>query len=263
MLKSCLEDELIDVARELADVARVETLKHFRSPGLAVQNKLADGWDPVTAADRDSETAMRRVLARRRPDDSIIGEEFGSAEGTTGFVWVLDPVDGTRSYVSGNPVWGTLIAVSNEDGSLYGIIDQPYVGDRFEGGFGRSIMRGPHGRGETKVSETKHLSDAIIFTTFPEVGSDFERAAFQRLASKTKLTRYGADCYAYALLAGGYIDLVVEAGLNSYDLHAPIAVVQAAGGLATDWSGGPAHGGGRFLAAATPELHASAMAELV
>ena len=231
-----LENELIDVARELADAARRETLAFFRSPDMKTENKDDDsGWDPVTQADRNAERAMRRILAQRRPDDGILGEEFESFSGNTGLQWVLDPVDGTRSFVSGTPVWGVLIAVSDQDGPLYGIIDQPYIGERFEGGFGKAIMRGPLGLRKLGVRSTSEVGKAILFTTFPEVGTSAERSAFQRLSPNALLTRYGTDCYAYALLACGQIDLVVEAGLQPYDIHAPIAVVLASGGVATDW----------------------------
>ncbi len=175
---------------------------------------------------------------------------------------MLDPIDGTRGFVSGTPTWGVLIALGDAQGPFYGLIDQPYIGERFEGGGGAARMAGPHGAGEIRVRGTTTLDEAVIFTTFPEVGSPDEGAAFRRVAERCKLTRYGMDCYAYALLAAGQIDLVIEAGLQPYDIQAPIALVQAAGGIVTDWQGGPAHHGGTALAAATPELHAAALALL-
>lgn len=205
---------------------------------------------------------MRAILAKLRPDDGILGEEQAAVLGTSGLTWVLDPIDGTRGFISGTPTWGVLIALRDADGPFYGIIDQPFTGERFEGGpNGASWTRG----GETralKVSTTRDLSDATILTTFPEVGTIQQAAAFQRVASACRLTRYGMDCYGYALLAAGHVDLVVEAGLQAYDIAAPIAVIRAAGGVVTDWTGGPAHDGGTCLAAATPELHAAAMALL-
>jgi fructose-1,6-bisphosphatase/inositol monophosphatase family enzyme len=152
-----------------------------------------------------------------------------------------------------------LIALSDKDGPIFGVIDQPYIGERFCGGAGRAETTGPLGTRVLATRKTKRLEEATLFTTFPEVGTLDERAAFERVAAEVKLTRYGCDCYAYALLAAGHIDLVIEAGLQPYDIHAPIAVVQAAGGMLTDWTGGPAHNGGTALAAATPELHAAAM----
>lgn len=250
--------ELWAVAEELADRARVETLKYFRTSQLATESK-ADHFDPVTVADRAAEAAMRAVLEERRADDGILGEEHGAKEGTTGLTWVLDPIDGTRGYISGTPTWGVLIAVSDADGPKLGLIDQPYIGERFMGGGGRAEMTGPLGARVLQVRDTKALEDATIFTTFPEVGSSDERDAFHRVASQTQLTRYGCDCYAYALLAAGQIDLVIEAGLQAYDIQAPIAVVEAAGGILTDWQGNPAHNGGTAIAAATPELHQAAL----
>jgi fructose-1,6-bisphosphatase/inositol monophosphatase family enzyme len=155
-----------------------------------------------------------------------------------------------------------LIALSDETGPIMGIIDQPYIGERFYGGFGEANCIGPHGKRRLSCRPARSLSQAIVFTTFPEVGSDTEREAFQRVAVKAQLTRYGMDCYAYALVAGGQVDLVIEAGLNPYDIQAPIAVIEAAGGIVTDWQGGPAHNGGRALAAANREIHAEALALL-
>ncbi|HEY0213765.1 MAG TPA: inositol monophosphatase family protein [Paenirhodobacter sp.] len=256
---------LIDVAHELADVARVETLRHFRATGgLAADNKLTDGFDPVTVADRGAEQAMRAVLDRRRPQDGIFGEEYGVKRGTSGLTWVLDPIDGTRGYMSGTPTWGVLISLSEElpDGPgqpLLGIVDQPYVGERFLGGFGRSELVGPLGHVTLRTRAARPLDQAVLFSTFPEVGMPEDGAAFARLSKQVRLTRYGTDCYAYALIAAGQIDLVVEAGLHPYDVGGPIAVIEAAGGIVTDWSGGPAWAGGRVLAAANADIHAQAM----
>ena len=259
-LQPDFEIELIDVAREMADAARQETLTFFRSPDLRTESKDGgDGWDPVTEADRSTELAMRRILRGRRPDDGILGEEFGTAGGRTGLQWVLDPIDGTRSFISGLPLWGVLIALSDRGGPLFGIIDQPHIGERYEGGLGTASMRDRRGGRDLGTRRTENVGEAILFTTFPEIGTAAERSAFERLSARTMLTRYGTDCYAYALLAAGCIDLVVEAGLQPYDIHAPIAVVQAAGGVVTGWSGSPAHESSRVIAAATPELHREAM----
>lgn len=249
------------MAEALADAARRETLAHFRGNALATESKRAD-FDPVTVADRAAEQAMREILATLRPDDAILGEEYGPVQGTSGLTWVLDPIDGTRGYICGTPTWGVLIAVSDAEGPFLGVIDQPYVRERFSGGAGRSVVSGPMGDRPLGVRHTGTLAEAILFTTFPEVGSPDEGAAFRRVAQEVKLTRYGCDCYAYALLAAGQIDLVIEAGLQPYDVHAPIAVIESAGGIVTDWQGGAAHQGGRVLAAATAEVHAAALALL-
>lgn len=254
--------DLWSVAERMADAARAAILPHFRSSGLATDNKLAGGFDPVTVADRAAETAMRNVLADLRPRDGILGEEHGTVDGTSGLTWVLDPIDGTRSFISGTPTWGVLIALSDDTGPVMGMIDQPYVGERFMGGLGRCDWTGPGRKNALGTKATTDLSQAILFSTFPEIGTTDQRTAFERVTPEVKLTRYGCDCYAYALLAAGQIDIVIEAGLNAYDIQAPIAVIEAAGGVVTQWDGSPAHDGGTALAAATPELHAAAMARL-
>ncbi|MDA5093390.1 histidinol-phosphatase [Aliiroseovarius sp. KMU-50] len=256
------QQDLIAVAEALADAAREAVLPYFRADGLDADNKLDAGFDPVTEGDRAAERAMRAVLAERRPQDSILGEEYGRHEGTSGLTWVLDPIDGTRGFLSGTPTWGVLIAVGDEHGPHLGIIDQPYIKERFLGGFGAAWVDGPMGRRALKARAPRPLSQATILTTFPEVGDDVERTAFHSLAAQTRLTRYGMDCYAYALVAAGQVDLVVEAGLQAYDIQGPMAVVQAAGGIVTDWQGGPAHQGGRVIAAANAEIHAAALATL-
>ena len=257
-----LTDRIAAVAHQLADAARIETLKLFRSPGLRPDNKAASGFDPVTEADRASERAMRAILAHERPEDAILGEEYGAQPGQSGLTWILDPIDGTRAFMSGAPSWGVLIGVNDAQGPIYGIIDQPHLDERFEGGFGRAVLTG---RGRDVPLATRRgiaLAQATLMSTYPEVGNATEHAAFRRVADRVQLVRYGLDCYGYALLAAGHVDLVIEAGLQSYDVVAPIAVVQAAGGVVTDWQGGPAHGGGRIIAAATPEIHAEALALL-
>ncbi|AZL60132.1 histidinol-phosphatase [Tabrizicola piscis] len=261
-ISNALATDLVATAHELADVARVATLQYFRSRDLAADTKETQRFDPVTAADRLSEKRMRSVLARRRPDDAILGEEFGTQSGTTGLTWVLDPIDGTRGYLSGTPTWGVLISVRDAEGPLYGIIDQPYIGERFEGGLGRAQMKGPMGESPLAVRSPRPLSQAILFSTFPEVGTPEEGAAFRRVAPLARLVRYGTDCYAYALIAAGQIDLVIEAGLQAYDVQAPIAVIEAAGGIVTDWQGRPAYDGGQILAAASRQVHDEAMALL-
>lgn len=250
---------LVACAVACADAARAPTLQFFRQDALAAESKSAAGFDPVTEADRAAESAIRAVLAARRPEDGIFGEEHGSSPGSSGLTWVVDPIDGTRGYLSGTPTWCVLIAVSDETGPRFGIIDQPYIGERFVGGLGEAWVEGPLGRQVLRTRAPRPLSQATLFTTFPEVGTPEERAGFQALAARVRLTRYGMDAYAYALLAAGQIDLVVEAGLHPYDVHAPIAVIEAAGGVVTDWNGGAAHDGGRLLAAANPEIHAAAL----
>ncbi len=256
-------DQIIATAHALADAAREQTLRLFRSPALRPDNKAGGGtFDPVTEADRASERAMREILAARRPDDAILGEEYGPKPGTSGLTWVLDPIDGTRAFISGAPVWGVLIALCDDSGPIYGLIDQPYIGERFEGGFGLARLSGPHAQMPLRTRSSVALAEATLLTTFPEVGDAAEHAAFRRVSDRARLTRYGLDCYGYAVLAAGQVDLVIEAGLQPYDIAGPMAVVQAAGGVVTDWQGGPAHNGGRVIAAANAEIHAEALALL-
>ena len=202
--------DLRDTAIALAEAARSAILPYFRSAGLSAENKASGGFDPVTEADRAAEQAMRDILARRRPRDGILGEEFGATEGESGLTWVLDPIDGTRAFLSGTPTWGVLIALSDARGPVLGVIDQPYTGERFVGGLGVAEWTGPMGCRALGARRTATLDQAILFTTFPEVGTPADRAAFERVSGQAMLTRFGMDCYAYALLAAGQIDLVIK-----------------------------------------------------
>ncbi|MTD99777.1 histidinol-phosphatase [Paracoccus sp. YIM 132242] len=252
--------DIIDTAHHMADAARAAILPFFRTD-LAADNKWQTGFDPVTEADRAAERAMRDVLARRRPDDAILGEEYGATPGTSGLTWILDPIDGTRAFLCGAASWGVLIGVSDGQDIIYGLIDQPYTRERFEGGLGQARLLSDAGERPLAVRDAP-LSRATLLTTYPEVGTHDEGAAFRRVAAQVRLTRYGLDCYAYGLLSLGQVDLVIEAGLQSYDIAGPLAVVRAAGGIVTDWHGRPAQGGGQVIAAATPALHSAALALL-
>ena len=251
--------ELIALAHDLADAARKVTLACFRQAGLSTENKASAGFDPVTVADREAEAAMRALIEARRPHDAILGEDFCAKSGQSGLTWVLDPIDGTRGFMTGTPSWGVLIALLNETGPIFGVIDQPYIGERFIGGLGQNSLTGPQGERILRTSARKTLAEARLFSTFPEIGTMSERLAFEAVRDQVLLTRYGMDCYAYGLVALGQADLVIEAGLQSYDIAAPIAVIEAAGGIVTNWQGGPAHQGGQVLAAANRDLHQAAL----
>jgi len=251
-----------EFAHRLAEAARAAILPWFRTPRLTIENKDAGAFDPVTQADRASETAMRAMIEAEFPEDGILGEEFGTKPSRSGLTWVLDPIDGTRGFMSGTPTWGVLIALSDAGGPVFGIIDQPWTDERFVGGPGGAYFQRGDTRSPIAVAPAPSLSQATMFSTFPEVGTPEEGRAFRAVAGKVRLVRYGTDCYAYALIAAGQIDLVIEAGLYAYDVQAPIAVITAAGGVVTDWQGRPVHQGGRVLAAASPALHAEAMALL-
>lgn len=257
--------ELARVADVCADAARSPALRWFRHPALAAADKSAGTgrFDPVTEADRAVEAAIRATLADRRPGDAIRGEEEAPTAGHSGIRWTIDPIDGTRGFMAGTPTWGVLIAADAGGPPLVGIVDQPFTGERFTGvthgaGRGCTWARGNERR-SLACRPCGSLAEATLFTTFPEIGTEAERAAFLRVASAVRLTRYGLDCYAYALVAAGCIDLVIEAGLHAYDVAAPIAVIEAAGGIVTDWEGRPAHEGGRIVAAGDARVHAAAL----
>jgi len=250
---------LVELANEAADLARKAILPFFRHE-LAVENKDKNSFDPVTEADKAGEDAIRQVISSSRPDDGIWGEEHGESESKSGYRWVIDPIDGTRSFISGTPTWGVLISLEQIGfGPIFGIIDQPYINERFIGGFGTSEVRGPLGVRPLKTATTQSLSESKLFTTFPEVGTETDKMGFAAVARQVKLVRYGLDCYAYALVAAGQVDLVIEASLNAYDIQAPIGVIEAAGGIVTSWSGKPAYLGGQVLAAANQRLHQQAL----
>ncbi len=246
---------LLVIAHQLADAAGTIALKYFRSADCGMANKLDHGFDPVTRADREIESCIRSMLDELRPDDGILGEEFASRRGSSRFTWVIDPIDGTRSYISGTPVWGILIAVNDGHSVVLGMIDQPFTGERFFGAGNRSWLSRAGNTVRQRTRSCARMEDAVLFTTFPEIGTSAERNAFSAVSRCARLTRYGMDCYAYALLAGGHIDLVIEAGLNTYDIQAPIGVIEASGGVVTDWNGGSAMNGGQVLAAGDARLH--------
>ena len=241
-------------------MAAARSLPLFRSAGLVAANKAAQGFDPVTAADREAERAMRALIADPRPDDGILGEEFGPEPGRSGLTWVLDPIDGTRAFMSGATTWGTLIGLDAGEGPILGLIDQPYIGERFMGG-ARPRRAGARRRGAAARGARPAPRSATRSSTrpFPRSARPDERAGFEAVRDRVRLTRYGFDCYAYALVALGQVDLVIEAGLQPYDIQGPQAVIEAAGGIVTDWRGGPAHRGGRVLAAGDRRVHAAAL----
>lgn len=256
-------DDLVPVALRLADAAADVTLAHFRSKSLVTDNKEDAGFDPVTVADKGAEAAMRRVLNAERPDDGVFGEEQERTFGSSGFTWVLDPIDGTRAYISGIPVWGTLIALDDGTAGRIGVVDQPYIGERFVGVLDEKGSEAWLERNGTRTAIStrggRDLSKAILFTTDADLFVDAEYDAFAEVRARAQLTRYGTDCYAYALLAAGQIDLVIETGLQAYDVASHVPLIRAAGGEITDWAGGDCRWGGRAIAAGSSELHAEVL----
>ncbi len=254
---------IINTANAMADAARKVILPHFRSNSLIAENKSLYGYDPVTDADKVAEKAMISELKKRRPTDGVFGEEFGELNGESLYRWVLDPIDGTRAFIAGAPTWGVLISLERIDtGPIFGVIDQPYIGERFFGGLGLAEYKKLGESKNLKTSNVEDIENAILLSTFPEIGTEKDRKAFERVSENAKLTRYGLDCYGYALVAMGTADLVIEAGLSIYDVQAPACVIEAAGGVVTNWDGKPARNGGRIIAASNEKLHKNALEQL-
>ncbi|WP_428426227.1 histidinol-phosphatase [Pararhizobium sp.] len=245
----------------LADAAKAQTLPRFRT-GISVANKEAAGFDPVTEGDRAAETAIRALIEAHFHEHGILGEEFGNVRLDHDYVWVIDPIDGTRAFISGLPVWGTLIGLYYKGEAVMGLMDQPFTGERYFADGKNTHYRGP---GEDKIVSTRpcaDLSQAIMFTTSPHLYTGDIKTRFEAVQSKVQLARYGCDCYAFALLAAGHIDLVIECGLKPYDVGGIIPLIEQAGGIITDWNGGPAEMGGEVIAAGSAEIHAQALAIL-
>ncbi|MFP5077185.1 histidinol-phosphatase [Rhizobium sp. YIM 134829] len=245
----------------LADAAAAQTLPRFRT-GTSVVNKEAGGFDPVTEGDRAAEAAIRALIEAEFPEHGILGEEYGTVGADREFVWVIDPIDGTRAFISGLPVWGTLIGLYRNGRSIMGIMDQPFTGERFFADGAAAFYSGPGGPLTLATRDCGGLAQATLFTTSPHLYTGALKSRFEAVQDKVKLARYGCDCYAFALLAAGHIDLVIECGLKPYDIGALIPLIEQAGGVVSDWTGGRAEMGGEVLAAATPTLHAEALAIL-
>lgn len=241
----------------LADAAWTAIRPHFRVGGT-VDNKTGSGksgFDPVTEGDRAAERAIRDILARERPGQGVIGEEFPETPSSDGWTWYIDPIDGTRAFVAGLPVWTTLIALVAPDGvPVASCIDQPVLGERYLGWPGGASLVSAGVQRPITVSPCQDLREATIATTDPFILTPPERGAWDHLRATARITRYGLDAYAYARLAGGTIDLVAESGLKAWDIAALIPVVRGAGGLATDWRGEAPKLGGQIVCAASQPI---------
>lgn len=242
----------------LGAAAEKETLPRFRQNGR-VDNKLAAGFDPVTEADQAAELAIRRLIEKEFPDHGILGEEHGSVRLDSKHIWVIDPIDGTRAFISGIPVWGTLIGLKEDDVAIAGLMAQPFTGETFYALHGEAFLQHQGAIRKLKCRKTETLAEATLLTTTPSLFKGDARARFDKLESKVRLSRYGCDCYAYAMLAAGFIDLVVETGLNPYDIVALIPIIESAGGVVKTWDGGWPEGGGNIVAAASVALCEQAM----
>ena len=248
--------ELVALAHRLADAARPIAAKYFRT-----QVKIDDKSDatPVTIADREAETAMRALLTKHVPAHGVFGEEHGAVRTDAEYVWVLDPIDGTKAFITGMPIFGTLIALLHKGTPVMGIIDQPIQKERWFGADGEHATF--NGQPATTRACAK-LADAYMYSTAPEMfTTPGATSSHETLAKKVKNFRWGGDCYAYGLLASGHVDLVVEYGLKLYDFAALVPVIKSAGGLITDWQGQPLdmHSPGAVLAAGDAAVHRAAM----
>lgn len=239
----------------LADSASKITLPAFRT-SLEVTDK-AEGslFDPVTDIDLRTEKAIISEIKVRFPEHGISGEEYGTVGSQDRWSWIIDPIDGTRSFISGMPTWGTLVGLLFEGKPVYGMMSQPYVGDCFIGGGGISELYYPEGSKVLKAGHTTYLSDAILFSTTPDMfQAGRESDCFSNLAKNVKMTRFGADCYGYCLLASGFVDLVVESNLKYCDIAPLVPIIEASGGVISHWDGGLVKAGGQIVAASTQQL---------
>jgi len=247
---------------ELATVAG-EAIRPFFRTTLGVEDKGRSGiFDPVTAADRAAEQAMRTLIRKAFPQHGIVGEEFGDENPGASYIWVLDPIDGTKSFISGMPAWGTLIGLLKDGLPVYGMMHQPFIGERFTGDGRSARYRGPAGERRLGARACAGLTDATLFTTSPLLMSEQERGSFEKVQAKARLSRYGGDCYAYCMIAAGFVDLVIETNLKPHDIVPLIPIIEGAGGIVTNWSGKSARSGGRIVAAGDARVHAEALALL-
>ncbi|MEO8304030.1 MAG: histidinol-phosphatase [Betaproteobacteria bacterium] len=249
--------EFLEFACRTAQAAGAVILPHFRAPLDVADKGGAKGYDPVTVADQAAETVIGAEIAKAYPDHGIRGEEHGWQKGTSNYTWVIDPIDGTRSFILGQMHWATLIALNDGERVVAGVAHQPYVGETFLASAG-GVAEWRRG-GERRTLSTRrcpNVDDAVLACTDPKMfKAPVDRAAFDRVAARARLTRWGGDCYAYCLLAMGLIDVVIEASLHAYDVQALIPIVEAAGGVMTTWDGTPCEEGGSVVACGDPALH--------
>ena len=255
------KSELLAFAAEVAQQAGVATLPYFRAD-IEVENKKTDGgFDPVTQADRAAEKILRQAIRRRYPEHGIFGEEFGHETGN-GLTWVIDPIDGTRAFMSGFLHWGVLVGLFDGQRPVVGVMYQPFTEELFLGNGSDSEYRCHASTRALHTSKTSDLADAILATTSPGFfRSSTELEMFRGLEGAVKMSRYGGDCYIYAMLAMGYVDIALDSSLNSYDIQALIPVIEGAGGVVTCADGSDASMGGLVVASANQQLHAQVLAK--
>jgi myo-inositol-1(or 4)-monophosphatase len=248
----------VDFAAFVDDLAAAsgDAILPFFRTSLGVENKNVGGsFDPVTAADRAGESAIRAMIRATFPDHGILGEEYGIERPDAEYIWIIDPIDGTKSFISGMPLWGTLIGLTRLGKPVYGMMHQPFTRERFTGDGGAARYRGPAGNRALRVRPCSGMSDAVLVTTSPLLMTPADREIFGRAEATVRLSRYGGDCYAYCMLAAGHVDLVIETGLNPHDIVALIPVVTGAGGFISTWEGEPAEAGGRIIAAGDRRIY--------
>ena len=249
--------ELLAFGHELADAAGLAILPHFRRR-LVVDNKDTDGgYDPVTAADRAAERAVRKLVRARYPEHGFEGEEYGTEGEAAAWRWIVDPIDGTRSFVLGMPTWGTLIGLTQDGVPALGMMDQPFTRERFWSTGRGAVLRGPDGRERRlKTRPCPAIDQAMMMTTHPELfTAGTENRGFLKVKAAVRACRYGGDCYSYCLLAAGHVDVIGEAGLKPFDIAALIPIIEQAGGRVTTWDGGSPARGGRIAACGDARLH--------
>lgn len=245
-------------ANQLADAAAEAIAPYFRTE-LAVDDKGGRLFDPVTAADRAAERAMRALIQQHYPTHGILGEEEDAVPSQNGLTWVLDPIDGTRAFITGLPLWGTLIALNDGTAPVLGVMNQPFTGERYSGD-SRGAWRN---NVALKTREGVALSSARLMCTTPDMfDTEARRQAFEQVAREARLVRFGGDCYAYCMLASGFVDVIIEASLQPYDVQALIPIVEGAGGVMTAWDGSSAQQGGAVIACGDAALHAQLVALL-
>lgn len=247
--------ELEDFALELAHTAGGIARAHFRKD-FTIDNKDAGGFDPVTSADRAIESVLREAIVERYPEHGIVAEEGGGRDTTSPYTWYIDPIDGTRAFMMGSPLWGTLVGLAENGVPRFGLLAQPVLEEVFFGSPGGSWLIRPDGRERLRTRRCETLERAVLASTDPDMFGPAATRAFEALAGRCLLRRFGGDCYNYAMLAAGFIDIVVEDQLKSYDIVPLIPVIENAGGVVTTWDGRVPIDGGAVVAAATPELHA-------
>lgn len=246
-----------EFAGALADTAAAEILPYFRADLTAENKACGPVYDPVTLADRAAELAIRAMIYENYPEHGVLGEEFGMESGSAGLTWVVDPIDGTKSFITGLLHWATLVALYDGEEPCLGVVNQPFVGERFVGSrLGAKVLRRGEADRNLKTRRCHRLEDAILCATARDIfAGPEELEAFDRVARKVRMVRYGGDCYIYCMLAAGLIDVVIESTLGAYDVQALIPLIEAAGGTVTAWTGASAAYGGRVVAAGDPRLH--------